>query len=82
MPTPPPLTIPPGLAPDGVVVHVYGLPGWELLTTEFLTPGTNLDESATAAAGRIDLDEYDGLALAYYDGDSGHIMEPPEVMGR
>lgn len=77
---PGPLSIDPGVAPGGVVIHIYGVPSGRLLTDSTVTNPAHVQAIAEADADRANVnadDDDDGLCLVAYDGDTGERMEWP-----
>lgn len=81
---PGPHKLPPGRAPGGVVLRLYGT-RYERLLTERIMPGGADDEAveadATAAAEMVNerLAPDEGVVIVVYDGDSGRRWRPEEL---
>jgi hypothetical protein len=67
---PGPERLAPGLAPGGVIVHVYNLAG-ECLLESRMIPGDLIEAQAEADADRVAELAAGDVVLVAYDGDDG-----------
>jgi len=75
---PGPETVEPGLAPGGVVIHVWGTDGPRLVHTVKLRTREQADLLGPGDAEFINslMHDGEGVCLVIYDGDSGERMAP------
>jgi hypothetical protein len=77
---PGPASLEPGRAPQGLVLHLYSVPGAELLLEQTLTIDDDLENLGTEAA-TLAADLKGDVCIVIYDGEDGHRWSVAEILG-